>query len=248
MDNTHECVTANISSEIENLQQLPRKLFPNWIATLKKGNELYIHDVDSLESNWTPEKMILSAQNIKSVLVQPIIGQKKDFGFIGFDAVSSNMSWNKEERQLLRFFANTIGEALARKEYTSQLYQMREKAEDLAQEREAINKELNSFFAKMSHEIRNSINSIIGINQMLLDTQLSTQQLRYSKIIKSNSEFLLNLIRDVLDFSRMGEHAVDLHLTKFSLSSIIDQTIDSLRTFANDKGLHLSFYEDRKIN
>ena len=56
----------------------------------------------------------------------------------------------------------------------------------------------------MSHEIRNSINSIIGINQMLLDTQLSTQQLRYSKIIKSNSEFLLNLIRDVLDFSRMG--------------------------------------------
>ena len=132
MDNTHEWVTTNISSEMDNLQQLPMKLFPNWVATLKKGNELYIHDVESLESNWISEKKILSAQDIKSVLVQPIIGQKKDFGFIGFDAVSSNMSWNKEERQLLRFFANTIGEALARKEYTSQLYQMREKAEDFS--------------------------------------------------------------------------------------------------------------------
>ncbi len=248
MDNTHEWVASGITSQIENLQQLPQRMFPNWVSTINKGKELYIHDIDSLESNWKAEQKLLQAQQIKSVLVTPIIGHKKVFGFIGFDAVTSNMSWTNDERRLLRFYANTIGETLARKENTLLLNEMRDKAESLASEREQINRELNSFFAKMSHEIRNSINSIIGINQMLMDTDLDATQKRYSKIIRSNSEFLLNLIRDVLDFSRMNDHVVDLHLSKFSLSEIILQVIDSLRVFADDKELTMEFVEDENLN
>ena len=247
MDNTHEWCAVNISPEIDNLQQLPKDIFPNLIMELSEGKEIYVHEVNKLNDDWIAEREILLAQSVKSILFQPIIGQNHNYGFIGFDAVRSNMSWNKDERQLLRYFANNVGEVLSRNEYTKQMKEMREKAELLAHERELMNKELNSFFAKMSHEIRNSINSIIGVNNMLLDTNLDTSQLRLAKIVKSSSDFLLNLVRDVLDYSRIDQSTVELNIVPFSLLTTIEQIISSFNQAATDKGISISYLYDRQI-
>ena len=120
MDNTHEWCAENITPEKENLQQLPKEIFPNWIYNLSKGKEIYFQEIETLSDEWLAEREILLAQSVKSVLVHPIIGQDNNFGFIGFDAVKSSMSWNKEERQLLRFFANNLGEVLSRNINTKQ--------------------------------------------------------------------------------------------------------------------------------
>ncbi len=247
MDNTHEWCAVNISPEIDNLQQLPKDIFPNLIMELSEGKEIYVHEVNKLNDDWIAEREILLAQSVKSILFQPIIGQNHNYGFIGFDAVRSNMSWNKDERQLLRYFANNVGEVLSRNEYTKQMKEMSEKAELLAHERELMNKELNSFFAKMSHEIRNSINSIIGVNNMLLDTHLDPHQLRLTKIVKSSSDFLLNLVRDVLDYSRIDQSTVELHIVPFSLRTTIEQVISSFNQAATDKGISILYQHDRNI-
>ncbi|NCB01234.1 MAG: response regulator [Spirochaetia bacterium] len=247
MDNTHEWCAPTINPEIENLQHLPKEIFPNLIEDLSHGKEIYVREVNRLQDSWAAEREILLAQSVKSILFQPIIGENNNYGFIGFDAVKSNMSWNKEERQLLRYFANNLGELLARNNHIKQMKEMREKAEILAHERDLMNKELNSFFAKMSHEIRNSINSIIGMNNMLLDTKLDPYQLRLTKIVKSSSDFLINLVRDVLDYSRMDQSNIELNIISFSLISTIEQIISSTSQKAQEKGLSISFTHAKKI-
>ena len=86
MDNTHEWCASNIESEKENLQQLPKDIFPNWVYNLSRGKEIYFKEIDELNEEWAAEREILLAQSVKSVLVHPIIGQDYNFGFIGFDA------------------------------------------------------------------------------------------------------------------------------------------------------------------
>jgi len=247
MDNTHEWCAANIFPEKENLQQLPKDIFPNWINTLAKGKEIYVNKTHSLSDEWIAEREILLAQSVKSVLVHPIIGQEHNFGFIGFDAVQSSMSWNKDERNLLRFFANTLGEVLVRNSNEKEMNILREKTHVLILERELMNNELNSFFAKICHEIRDSVNSIIGISSMLFDTKLDSNQLRLANIIKGSSDFLINLIRDVLDHSKINQSSVTVHKDSFSLARIIEHTIESIEQRALDKGLQLVFDHDTTI-
>ncbi len=190
---------------------------------------------------------MLLAQSVKSVLAHPIIGQEHNFGFIGFDAVQSSMSWNKDERNLLRFFANTLGEVLVRNSNEKEMNILREKTHALILERELMNNELNSFLAKISHEIRDSVNSIIGISSMLFDTKLDSNQLRLANIIKSSSDFLINLIRDVLDHSKINQSAITVHKDSFSLARIVEQIIESIEQRALDKGLRLVFNHDKMI-
>ncbi len=247
MENTHEWCGPNITPEKDNLKQLPNEVFPHWVATLLAGKEIYFKKVDELNEDWAAEREILLAQSVKSVLVHPIIGEGFNFGYIGFDAVTSYMSWNKEERQLLRFFANNLGEVLSRNKNTKEMNEMREKAERLAKEREVMNQELNSFFAKMSHEIRNSINSIIGVNTMLLDTDLTPYQQRLANIINSSGDFLTNLVRDVLDYSRLDQSNVELHTIPFSITLTIEQVAESLNQSAAEKGISITYHHDNNI-
>lgn len=98
----------------------------------------------------------------------------------------------------------------------------------------------------MSHEIRTPISGIIGLSEHLSDCGLNEEQLEFSNSIEESAKFLLTLINDVLDFSKMESGHMDVEQIPFSPYKLISDTLIPLRLTARERGLALNFRCDLK--
>ena len=175
-------------------------------------------------------------------------GQRKD-GTLFPVEISLSPSGSAEEFRVTAIIRDITERKLAedklraiREKYVDKLSEQNQELELRNREIEKANRLKSEFLASMSHELRTPLHTIIGFSELLaeeLEGPLNEKQRRFVNHIHTDSLHLLELINDILDLSKIEAGRLDLRPEVFDFSSVLEESVNSVRTLADAKSLQL---------
>ncbi len=154
----------------------------------------------------------------------------------------TTMKYQKQDTVLEIFYDIT-----EQKEYENNLKKSHEEVLFQKKKADEANIAKSEFLANMSHEIRTPMNGVIGMADLLFDTDLDKTQLKYAKTIKSSGESLLTLINDILDFSKISAGKLDIETIDFDIRSMMNDFAATMVFRAEEKGLEFHCYAEPDV-
>jgi len=146
----------------------------------------------------------------------------------------------KGRKCLLESFVDISEQKNARAELQATNNQLKETtslANKLADEAQKASVTKSEFLANMSHEIRTPMNGVIGMANLLMDTNLNDVQRKYAETVCASGEVLLQLINDILDFSKIEAGKLEIEMIDFNLRDLMDNFAETMAYKAHEKNI-----------
>jgi two-component system, sensor histidine kinase and response regulator len=242
--------TAELAASEEKFRQLCAAAPVGIYQTDSSGHCLYVnHRWTEISGLSAPESLgdgwlkSLYPDDRKSVWQEWVIaaGSGADFECeYRVQLPTQELRWVSARAKALRTAPNeftghvvTAEDITERKRAETELARARDAALDSARRK-------SDFLAHMSHEIRTPMNAVLGMIELLIDTDLTSEQREFSRTVRDSAETLLAILDDILDFSKIEAGKLTLEEEDFDLRQVIEDTLELLAENAHSKGLELA--------
>jgi len=215
---------ANKEDPSLNWSELPE----TWISKLERGKVVhkYAHESGQLEKT-------MRHRSIQSIVLAPIFVEGEFWGALQLCEEKTRV-WDESELASVSVAAGSLGSFIQSRRGEEALRTAKEDAD-------RANMAKGEFLAMMSHEIRTPMNAVLGYTDLLAQTQVDEQQKEWLAIVNRSGKALLELINNILDYSKIESRGVELEYQIFSLEQTVMEALELILVKANQKGVKVNY-------